>query len=276
MATNVSDTQTSSSRTLTRRQRDIVKILAKTAGNPVPVGAISEKLDVSSRTILRELPAIEQWLSENDFTFIKKPGVGVSIEEDKAAIELLLELLGISDTQTGYSQKERRRQILGELLFVREPIKSYVFLSRFHISEGTLAKDLDALEEWLLTYQVKILRRPGVGIFLEGTETAYRQAIANAALEFMDDGEILSLLRGSEQKNPSVRSSLMTNRLFSFMDTQIVAFVEEILADTEKELHIQYTDSGYMALVVHLSLSIKRLRSGEKIEMDQELSLIHI
>ena len=86
----------------------------------------------------------------------------------------------------------------------------------------------------------------------------------------MDDGEILSLLRGSEQKNPSVRSSLMTNRLFSFMDTQIVAFVEEILADTEKELHIQYTDSGYMALVVHLSLSIKRLRSGEKIEMDQE------
>ncbi len=270
MATNVSDTQASSSRTLTRRQRDIVKILAKTAGNPVPVGAISEKLDVSSRTILRELPAIEQWLSENDFTFIKKPGVGVSIEEDKAAIELLLELLGISDTQTGYSQKERRRQILGELLFVREPIKSYVFLSRFHISEGTLAKDLDALEEWLLTYQVKILRRPGVGIFLEGTETAYRQAIANAALEFMDDGEILSLLRGSEQKNPSVRSSLMTNRLFSFMDTQIVAFVEEILADTEKELHIQYTDSGYMALVVHLSLSIKRLRSGEKIEMDQE------
>ena len=63
MATNVSDTQASSSRTLTRRQRDIVKILAKTAGNPVPVGAISEKLDVSSRTILRELPAIEQWLS---------------------------------------------------------------------------------------------------------------------------------------------------------------------------------------------------------------------
>ncbi len=31
------------------------------------------------------------------------------------------------------------------------------------------------------TYQLRILRRPGVGILLEGTETAYRQAIANAA-----------------------------------------------------------------------------------------------
>ena len=74
MSTDFSDT--SSSRTLTARQQEIVKILAKTAGNPVPVGAISEKLKVSSRTILRELPAIEHWLHENDFTFVRKPGVG--------------------------------------------------------------------------------------------------------------------------------------------------------------------------------------------------------
>lgn len=270
MSTNFSNTDSSSSHTLTARQREIVKILAKTAGNPIPVGAISEKLSVSSRTILRELPAIEHWLEENDFTFIRKPGVGLSIEEDAEGIALLLELLGLSKSQPDYSQKERRRQILGELLFVREPIKSYVFLSRFHISEGTLAKDLDVLNEWLSSYQVKILRRPGVGILLEGTETAYRQAIANAALEFMDNGEILSLLRGSFKENTPDESVLLTNRLFSFIDPQIVTFVEEILADTEKELNIKYTDSGYMALVVHLSLAIKRLRSGEKIEMDPE------
>lgn len=268
MPTNFSDTERSSSRTLTARQQDIVKILAKTAGNPVPIGAISEKLKVSSRTILRELPVIEQWLDENDFTFIRKPGVGLSIEEDPQSIQLLLELLGLSKSQPDYSQKERRRQILGELLSVREPVKSYVFSSRFHISEGTLAKDLDALEEWLSTYQVKILRRPGVGIMLDGTETAYRQAIANAALEFMGNGEILNLLRGTAKEEEPDASAWMTNRLFSFIDTQIVTFVEEILADTEKELSIKYTDSGYMALIVHLSLAIKRLRLGEKIEMD--------
>ncbi len=268
MSTDFSDT--SSSRTLTARQQEIVKILAKTAGNPVPVGAISEKLKVSSRTILRELPAIEHWLHENDFTFVRKPGVGLSIEEDPQSIQLLLELLGLSKSQPDYSLKERRRQILGELLSVREPVKSYVFLSRFHISEGTLTKDLDALDEWLSTYQVKILRRPGVGILLDGSETAYRQAIANAALEFMDNGEILHLLRGSAREDSTERSALMSNRLFSFIDAEILTFVEKILADTEKELNIKYTDSGYMALIVHLSLAIKRLRSGEKIEMDQE------
>lgn len=263
-------TGSSSSRTLTARQRDIVRILTKTARNPVPVGAISEKLEVSSRTVLRELPAIEHWLDEHDFTLIRKPGVGLMIDEDPEAIKLLEELLGIEQSLMDYSQKERRRQILGELLYVREPVKSYVFLSRFHISEATLTKDLDALEEWLSSFQIKILRRPGVGIFLEGTETAYRQAIANAALEFMDNGEILKLLRRNPTEDPPSESQLMRNRLFSFIDPQIISFVEQILNDTEKELNIKYTDSGYMALIVHLSLSIQRLRSGEKIEMDEK------
>lgn len=262
-------TGSSSSRTLTARQRDIVRILTRTARNPIPVGAISEKLGVSSRTVLRELPAIEHWLDENDFTFIRKPGVGLTIDEDPESVELLEELLGIGQTRTDYSQKERRRQILGELLFVREPVKSYVFLSRFHISEGTLSKDLDALEEWLSAFQMRILRRPGVGILLEGSEAAFRQAIANAALEFVDNGEILKLLRGNAKEEAPLESQLMKNRLFSFIDdAQIITFVEQILADTEKELDIKYTDSGYMALIVHLSLSIQRLRSGEKIEMD--------
>lgn len=258
---------------LTSRQRSIIELLAEMNGKPTPVGAISEKLNVSSRTILRELPAIEQWLDENDFTFTRKPGVGLAIEENEEHIQLLKELLGIAQVKTSYSQRERRRQILGELLFVREPIKSYQFLSRFHISEGTLARDLDALDEWLSAYQIHVLRRPGIGIMLEGSETAYRQAIANAALEFMNEGEILNILRkpgGEPGSAEPEKKNVLENRLFSFIDPQIVAFVEQILSETEEQLRIRYTDSGYMALIVHLSLAIKRLQAGEKIEMDAD------
>lgn len=259
----------SASKHLTSRQRAIIETIAKMDGKPVPIGAISEKLEVSSRTVLRELPAIERWLEENDFTFTRKPGVGLSIEEAPENLQLLRELLGIEQVQTTYSQSERRRQILGELLFVREPVKSYQFLSRFHISEGTLSRDLDALDEWLSTYQIRILRRPGIGILLEGSETAYRQAIANAALEFMDEGEILKILRGVDDE-PVRESNLLENRLFSFIDPQMVIFVEKILTETEKKLNIKYTDSGYMALIVHLSLAIRRLIAGEKIEMNPD------
>ncbi|MBO8434846.1 MAG: HTH domain-containing protein [Tyzzerella sp.] len=46
---------------LTSRQKAIIQILTQfTATNPVTVSAISEKLKLSSRTILREMPKIEK------------------------------------------------------------------------------------------------------------------------------------------------------------------------------------------------------------------------
>ncbi|MCD7820738.1 MAG: BglG family transcription antiterminator [Clostridiales bacterium] len=258
-------------RRLTSRQVSIIQMLPKTGSKPVTIRAIAEKLGVSSRTILREMPAIEAWFEENDFSFVRKPGVGLMIQEEPETIQLLQELLHTEQVKTTYSRRERRRQLLGELLCAKEPVKSYVFLSRFHISEGTLSNDLDALNEWLSDYGIKVIRRPGVGILLEGSESAYRQAIANAAFEFMDEGEILQLLRGQkEEPAPPSSSTLLQDRLFSFIDPQIVTFVERVLAESEKQLDIKFTDSGYMALVVHLSLAIRRLQSGETIEMDAD------
>lgn len=266
-------TASSASWRLTARQRSIIDIIAKMNGNAVSISAISEKLGVSSRTVLRELPDIEKWFDENDFKFVRKPGVGLSIDEEPEDIQLIEELLNMEKVQTDRSKRERRRQLLGELLCAQEPIKSYVFLSRFQISQGTLTRDLDALDKWLSTYQIKLVRRPGAGIMLEGNEIAFRQAIANAALEFMDEGEILKLLRGREEEPQEVDNSKkkeLKNRLFDFAEPEVISFVEEILLKTEKELNIKYTDSGYMALVVHLSLTIRRLQTGEKIEMDPE------
>lgn len=260
----------SSPRHLTGRQRTIIQEIAKTAGTPVPVQAVAEKLKISSRTVLRDLPAIEEWMDENDFRFVRRPGVGLLIEEDSETLSLLNELLAGEQGQDSLGQKERRRQLLGELLFVREPVKSYVFQSRFHVSAATLAKDLEELDRWLSTYRVRVVTRSGRGICLEGKEGDFRQAIANAALEFMTEGEVLKILRGSEDTVGVSEPELLKNRLFSFVDPQIVGFVEQILTRTEKTLGIKYTDSGYMALIVHLSLAIRRLRSGEKIEMVPE------
>lgn len=254
---------------LTSRQVLIIQTLSKQAPAPVTLNEISKKLEVSTRTVLRDLDDIERWFDENDFSLVRKPGVGLAIQEDKETIQLLQELLTVERVQPSYSRKERRRQILGELLCAKEPVKSYVFRSRFRISEGTLSSDLDALGEWLATYQIKLLRRPGVGILLESTEKARQQAIANAAFEFIDEGELLKLLKG-ESKEPASASSVLQERLFSYIDPQIVTFVERVLSESEKQLDIKYTDSGYMALVVHLSLSIRRLLSGEKIEMDPD------
>ena len=264
---------------LTSRQAAIIQLLAKSAPEPVTLGAISQKLEVSSRTVLRELDAVEHWLDENDFRFLRKPGVGLAIREEAETLSLLQELLTVEQVQPSFSRKERRRQLLGMLLSAKEPIKSFVFRSQFQISEGTLSSDLDALEQWLRPYHITLIRRPGVGILLEGSEGDLRNAISNAAFEFSDQGELLKLLSASSlHQEQTAPPSPLRNRVMGYLDPEISSFVESLLAESEEKLKLKYTDSGYMALVIHLSLSIRRLMAGEKIQMDadylEELSLL--
>lgn len=255
---------------LTSRQKDIIQILTKfTASRPVTVSMISEMLGVSSRTILREVPHVEKWLAQNDFHFIRKPGVGLILDENVENQKLILELLEVESVQKDYSKEDRRKRILGELLYAQEPLKSYYFTSKFHISEGTLSTDLDEIGKWLNRYQIQLIRRPGLGILLEGDESSYRQAIANVVYDSIDPAQVASLLRG-EMSEPMGKMRSVRNRVFDLIDQDMSAKVEKVLLETEQKLHIRYTDSAYVGLIVHISLAMKRLQNNEKIEMSSE------
>ena len=63
---------------LTKRQKLIIEMLAAfNADDPITIQAISEKLKLSSRTVLREMPHINEWFEENDFKLVKKPRIGL-------------------------------------------------------------------------------------------------------------------------------------------------------------------------------------------------------
>lgn len=254
---------------LTSRQKEIIQLLARsTASHPATAGALSEMLGISTRTILREMHQIEQWLEQNDFQLIRRPGVGLFLDESVENRRLIMELLEVETVRKEYSKEERRRRILGELLYAEEPMKSYSFLSKFHISEGTLSSDLDAAAAWLNKYRVTLVRRPGSGILLEGGENERRQAIAAIVYESMDESQIMQLLRG----DASERTGLMAvpERIFSLMDQQTADAVGEILQESEQKLHVRYTDSAYVGLLVHISLAIKRIHNNENMEMEPE------
>ncbi len=253
---------------LTSRQKVIIQILTKfTASRPVTVAMISEMMGVSSRTILREIPHIEQWMTQNDFHFIRKPGVGLILDESVENQKLILELLEVESIPKEYTKEERRRRILGELLYAEEPLKSYYFTSKFHISEGTLSSDLDEVGRWLESYDIRLIRRPGLGILLEGDERSYRQAIANVVYESIDESQIMQLLCGDPAEG---ELSVVHNRVFGLLDHDTTSKVEKILMESARRLHIQYTDSAYVGLIVHIGLAIKRIQNNEKIEMEPE------
>ncbi len=249
---------------LSKRQKSIIYMLLQMNAEPITVAAISEKLGVSSRTILRELPAIEQWLSDNDFVFSRKPGIGLLIDEKQENRQLIEELLSAEDVIPLFGKKERSRQILGNLLFASEPIKTYVFTSHFNISEKTLLGDLDVLEDWLAEYQIRIIRRTGLGIFLEGSEINIRQAITNAVFEFCDIDRLSALITGEDSYGQ--REMQMKQSLTSFLEDDIMIFTKKLIKDCERQLKIRCVDSSRLRLTLRIALAIYRMKLGKYLD----------
>lgn len=244
---------------LSSRQREIIKILIEMESETTTVAAVSERLGVSSRTVLREMPVIEQWLLENDFHFSRKHGVGLSIQETPEHLELIRELLELEGVRHMYSRDERKRWILGELFFADGPIKAFAFTSRFDISEGTLYSDLDSLDEWLSEYDVSIVRKPGLGIYLEGEELYMRQAIANAVIAFCEMDRITEKIAGSESLEGLSSGG---NPLLTFMRPEIVSFARDEVRRCEERLNVHYMDSSELNLIIRMSLAIYRMQKG--------------
>ncbi|WP_317855721.1 BglG family transcription antiterminator [Chakrabartyella piscis] len=258
---------------LTARQKEILLLLTQFDGaNPVTVSAISEKFKLSTRTVLRELPQIEKWVTAQGFSFIRKPGVGLLLDESLENRQWMLQLLNLEEVEKSYHKDERRKLIIGELLSSKEPLKFLYFTSKYKISEGTLSSDLDFVEQWLLQYQIVLVRKPGVGIFLQGAEEHIRQAVANAVYEFMNEEEILSLLRAhtDEKTETHGADAFANNRLSQYVGKETIKAVKEILSAVEQKFHIKYSDSGYMAMMVHLSLAVHRIQKKENINMNAE------
>ena len=257
---------------LMSRQKQIIQILTKSTNkNPITISTIAEILNVSSRTVLREIPKIEEWLDENGFNFIKKPGVGLIIDESLENQQLILELLEVENVQKEYSKEERKRIILSELLIAKEPLKLFYFTNQFKVSEGTLSNDLDGIEDWLKAFDIKLIRRQGVGIYLEGNEKNYRKVLSDILYRTLEEKELIKLLKKS-LNSPSSENSIefsIENRMLNFIDKTIIKGIEKIVSELEEKFNFKLIDSDYIGLVVHISLAVQRIKNGEKISMDK-------
>lgn len=257
------------SKKLTLRQKQIIELLISLdTGSGVTIANIAKELEVSTRTVLRELPNIETWLDENDFNFVKKPGVGLLIDENIEGKELILELLEIEHIVKTYTKEERKRIILYELILHREPLKLIYFTSCLKVSEGTLSNDLDEIEEWLQKFGITLIRKQGVGIYLEGEEESYRKVLSEILHSTIGDEEIIGLLKGLNQQQGERN---IKQNILRFLDVNVLRIIQEVLSELEHQNNLKLSDSTYIGLVIHLTLTIQRIQNGDHIEMDEEV-----
>lgn len=259
---------------ITSRQKDIIQMIAENnSDKAITVSQIASKLDLSTRTVLRDMCSIENWLEENDFRFIKKPGIGLMLNENLENKKYIIELLHEEGVSKEYSKKERKILILSKLLTSKEPLKSYYFIKLLKISEGTLNNDFAIVSDWLNEFNIKLVKKQGFGCYLEGDEKDFRKAYVNLIYESCDEKHILNMVR-SIGKNINPKSTIefsSEDRLLNLIDKSIIKTVETTLTKEIKELNLNLSDSSYIGLVVHISLAIQRIKNDENIIMDKDI-----
>lgn len=253
---------------VTSRQRTILNILL-TEEEEITVNEIAEQIEVSTRTVHRELNDIEDLLSVYQLQLVKKAGIGILIEGDIENKDIVRRLLH-NQRIVEYSSKERKLLILCQLLESKEPVKLVSMAHDLKVTIATISNDLDELDDWVKTYDLTLIRRRGYGVELYGAESAIRKAMSTLIAENLDEFDLLGLLRENIQEKPLKKTiNTVSERLLGLIEKEKLVIIENSLRDLKNELPYPLADSSFIGLAIHLALAIERIEKGEKISFDE-------
>ncbi|WP_339305419.1 BglG family transcription antiterminator [Paenibacillus sp. FSL L8-0435] len=238
---------------ITKRQREIVEFLLEHP-HEVTAGEIAVEVKVSTRTVHRELQMIEQWLEPLGMRLEKKSGTGIRIDASSDDLAVLRKQLEGKE-YVEFTPEERKLFMLCILLDEPEPVKLLALASDLKVTVSTVTTDLDDLESRIRQAGLKLVRRRGYGVKINGSEKIHRTAIAALALEFLDESDLFG-------RQPEQGGSVVNQKLLDMIGHGDVLTVENALWQPDIEWLENIPERQYMKLLIQLSVAVVRIRKG--------------
>ena len=174
---------------LTERQKDILSLLI-TSEEGISVKELENRLNVSRRTIYREFKELKDVLATDELNLVnKKRKYGV--EGNKEALNKLILAVKKTKIQSSMSVERRENALAAILLLNDEPKKIIQFALDLNVSEATIQNDLDIVEKSLAEYKINLIRKKGVGVYVEASESERRQVLVGILLSEINDYDFL-------------------------------------------------------------------------------------
>ncbi|MCL4425340.1 MAG: BglG family transcription antiterminator [Firmicutes bacterium] len=256
------------------RRKRLLEFLITNRGTPKPALEIARGLKVSPRTIRTDLDALEFWVRKRRLSIHRQPGRGIWLEapDDQVVHQVLQEAEPSLRFEYVLGEKERQNLIISWLLQSPQPLTVSILSKRLFLSRNTIEKDLRLVEASLSRKGLKLLRARGVGLRVEGTEMACRQAMVDLLDEIMQKGQLLPYLGGAEE---GVRFVLededsYVRQIASLIDSRRLKEIRELVKETTSQFSFPVADGALLGLVIHLAVAITRIEDGMGIKMPEE------
>lgn len=217
---------------------------------------LSEALSLSERTIRTYIRSLQSIAYENGAEIIAKQGCGYQLKlHHPMQFELFLnknrlQPIGETDKKAALETAlDRQNYILNKLLIEDEHVYLDSLADTLYVSRSTLSKDISCIKELLQSYSLCIVSKPNYGTWVQGEESDKRSFIMNY------------FFKGS--RFTSIQEYMDHTRYFDDIPTE--CFIMIILDECRKN-KIKLSDVMIQNILMHLTLSIKRIEKGLKLK----------
>lgn len=248
------------------RVKGIMDLLAKTS-TPLTINEIADKFNVSNKTIRNDMVKVQEYLEGKGLSLDKRPGVGVSIdgsEEKKLAL--------INETKTGeiiepFSPQDRVNYILKRLFMIDRNVTIRELADELYVSRVTVHKDLENVEGWLKKFNLELIKRTNYGIEVSGSEENWRNAVASLIALNKENEKLKELLYEDYSGRIDYKTLTRLKELINLDYRQL----EKIVANAESKLKFKFSDEAFISFIIHIAISIKRLRQKKDIHLAEDI-----
>ena len=211
---------------------------------------IGKEMELSSKTIRKEIDLLNSIIKEKGAIIESKPGVGFIFkikDDDKFKLFLKNDWYKYAYYQQEDGDKNLRYEnILRMFLFSNSYIKQHELAEIFNVSESQINKDIPYVRQILQSYGISLISRPYYGMKIEGDEKDIRLAIKN---EIGEDPLLFE-----EDKN-----------------RELFKEIQEVIEDMDfgEDYYMPYVN--FKNLVIHIYISILRIRQKKYIILSKDL-----
>lgn len=206
---------------------------------------LAGKMNLSTKTLRNLIKELNESLEQNGARIVSRRGEGFMLEvtDLKSFQALFLD----QQKNVPSDSAERVRFLIEQFLKSSDYIKVEEICDAVFVSRKTLAADVKKAEEFFGEFDLKIERKPHYGMRLVGDEFQIRHCLVRY-LQIKSD-------QASEYE-------------------KLIAPEEQLIADClletleQEEYHI--SDVGLHSLVLHINVSIHRIRAGQYISIEAE------
>lgn len=212
---------------------------------------IGNRLELSSKTVQKEILILNSYIEGKGAIVESETGKGYQfVINDKKKFKNFLKHDWFRYAyfhQENPSKDFRIENILKLLLFSNSYIKQQELADMFYVSLSLINKDIKKVRKLLKDYNIELISKPYYGMKIKGNEKDIRLSIRN------EIGEDPSIFGGDSKEE-----------LFK----EIQTIINEI--DFPDSFYMPY--ANFKNLVIHIYISILRIKEGKYINLPEDLS----